>query len=443
MSPPDLAGNTPVFDILQPVQINLVKPVRHKFQFAGLQRIDRRFCQFFHLYKPLLLDQRLYRCAAAVMGSHRMGMGNDFYKKSLLFQIFYDHLSRFIAVHTRIFSAFFIDGGVIVHNVDLFQVVTFAYLKVVRIVSRRDLHRSGSELLIYIIVRHDRDLPADQRQDYIFPDNITISLIIRMYRDRSITEHGFRTGRCDLQEPVSPCDRILDMPEMSLLLLMLHLSVRKGCLAFRTPVDDPGTLVNISFVIQADKHFFYGFGTALVHCKPLSVPVAGYAQLFQLSLDRSRVFFLPLPGSLQESFPSQFLLVNTFLFQLVSNFNFRGNSRVIRPRNPEGIVSFHSFVSDQDILQCVVQRVPHVKLSRNIRRRHYRSKGFSAPVHLCVEIFVLTPFLIQLFFNLFRIVCFCQFSAHTLLLNLPHNLPVCFLFTDSSQFQKKSPLHNL
>ena len=42
VSPPDLTGDTPVLDILQPVQIDLVKTVRNEFQFSGLQRVDCR-----------------------------------------------------------------------------------------------------------------------------------------------------------------------------------------------------------------------------------------------------------------------------------------------------------------------------------------------------------------------------------------------------------------
>ena len=72
MSPPDLTGNTPVLDILEPVQINLVKTLRYKPQLSCLQCIDRRFCKVFHLNEPLLLDHWLYGCVAAVMCSYIM-----------------------------------------------------------------------------------------------------------------------------------------------------------------------------------------------------------------------------------------------------------------------------------------------------------------------------------------------------------------------------------
>lgn len=105
--------------------------------------------------------------------------------------------------------------------------------------------------------------------------------------------------------------------------LDINLSVRQRCFTYRTPVNDSGAFINISFFIQSDKYFLYRFGTSFIHCKTLSVPVTGYAKLFELSFNRSSIFFLPLPGSLQEFFSSQFLLINSFLFQLIRNLNFR------------------------------------------------------------------------------------------------------------------------
>ena len=64
------------------------------------------------------------------------------------------------------------------------------------------------------------------------------------------------------------------MPEMACLLYMLYLCIGNRCLADRTPVDDTGTFVNISFVKQTDKYFFDCLGASLIHGKTLSVPVS-------------------------------------------------------------------------------------------------------------------------------------------------------------------------
>ena len=191
----------------------------------------------------------------------------------------HDRFSCLVALHACIFAAVFIDGSVIVHDIDFRQIMTLAHLKVIGVMGRCDLYSAGSEFFIYIGIRHDRDFFAHQRQDCFLSYDVFVALIIRMYGDGCIAQHGLRTGGCDLQEIIGSHDRILDMPEMSVLFLMLNFRVGKGCLTYRTPVDDPGALIDIAFLIQADKYFFYRFGASLVHGEPFSVPVTGYAQL--------------------------------------------------------------------------------------------------------------------------------------------------------------------
>ena len=172
------------------------------------------------------------------MSSYRVCVRNNFYKISLLLQFFYDSFSRLVAVHARVFAAIFIDRGIIVHDVDLRQVVTLAYFEVIRVVSRCDLHSSGTELFVYIIIRNDRNLSSYKRQDHVLAYDILITLIIRMNGDRSISEHCLRTCSRDLEETVCSHDRVFDVPEVPFLLFVLYLCIRQGSLTFRAPVDD-------------------------------------------------------------------------------------------------------------------------------------------------------------------------------------------------------------
>ena len=123
------------------------------------------------------------------------------------------------------------------------------YLKVVGVMSRRDLHRSGPEFLVYIVVCHNGDFPVHQGKHHMLADDVLVPLILRVYRDSRIAQHGLRTGRGNLQKILRSYNRVLDMPEMSALLLMLHLGIGQGGLADRTPIDDPGSLVDISLFI--------------------------------------------------------------------------------------------------------------------------------------------------------------------------------------------------
>ena len=207
------------------MQINLVKTLWYELQVAVLDRFDRRLGKLIHLNEPLLFDQWLNSCMAAVMCTYIMRMWNHFNQKSLLLQFFYHNLTRFVTVHTCVFTAVFIDRTIIIHDVDLWQIVTLTNLKIVRVVCRCNLNRTCSKFFIYIVICYNRNLFVNQRQNYILSYQLFIALIIRMYCDRSITKHSLRTGSSDLKVIITSYDRILDMPEMSILLLMLNLCV--------------------------------------------------------------------------------------------------------------------------------------------------------------------------------------------------------------------------
>ena len=55
---------------------------------------------------------------------------------------------------------------------------------------------------------------------------------------------------------------------------------------------------------------------------------------------------------------------------------------VIRPRLPEHVASAHPLETGQDVLQRVVERVPHMQRSRHVRRRDHDGK------RLCLWIFL-------------------------------------------------------
>ena len=212
------------------------------------------------------------------MCSYIVRMWNYFHKISLCIQISYDCFSCFIAVHSCIFATFIIDCSIIIHDIDLWKIMTFSNFKVIRVMCRCDLNRTGSKFFIYIIICNDWNFFVNQWKQYILTNDIFISLVIWMYSNRTISKHCLWTCCSNLKESVCSYDWILNMPEITILLFVFYLCIRQRCLTLRTPVNDTRTFVNISFFIQVDKYFLYSFRTSLVHCKTLSVPVAGNTQ---------------------------------------------------------------------------------------------------------------------------------------------------------------------
>ena len=82
---------------------------------------------------------------------------------------------------------------------------------------------------------------------------------------------------------------------------------------------------------------------------------------------------------------------------------------MVRSRLPEGLVSLHPLIADQNILHGIIQGMAHMELSRNIGRRHYNGKGLFVLPYLRVKIFAVQPFLIQTVLNGRRIIGFFQF----------------------------------
>ena len=226
VSPPELSGNTPVTDVLQPVQIDLVKTIRYKIQLVLFQSFDRRFRHLLHLYKPLRFDHRLNGCLTAVVCADAVCMRNNFYQKSQCIQVCYHGFSCLITIHACIFAAQFVNRRIVIHDIDLRQIMSLANLKVVRVVCRCDLYASGSKFFIYVRIRDHRDLTISQRQLQHLADQILVSFIFRVYGNGRISKQCLRTSGRDLHETsFFSDDRVIDMPEESVLIHMFYLCI--------------------------------------------------------------------------------------------------------------------------------------------------------------------------------------------------------------------------
>ena len=212
--------------------------------------------------------------------------------------------------------------------------MTLSHFKVIGVVCRGDLHTPSSKILVYVWIPDDRYLSVCQRKLQGFADKVCVSLVLRIHSNRCVPQHCFWSGSCNLNKLTAPCDGISDMPKVARLLRMFYLCIRDRCLAYGAPVYDSGAFVNISFVIEFYKHFFHCLGAALIHGKPLSVPVSGCPKLFQLIDNSSAVLILPCPGMFQKRVSSYIVFINSLFFQLLNDLYFGGYGRVVRARLP-------------------------------------------------------------------------------------------------------------
>ena len=266
-------------DILHPVGVDLGEALRLKADAAVADDLERRLGERLHLDKPLIGGNRLDRRAAAVAGADIVRVWFDLEEVALGFEVGDECLPRFVAIHALVFAAPVVDGGVVVHDLDLFQAVALPDEEVVRVVRGRDLHAARAEADLDIVVGDDRNLSADNRQNQRLADKVGVALIVRVDGDGGVAEHRLGAGGGNLDILVAALDRVLDVPEMACLFAVLDLRVGEGGCAVRAPVDDAVAAVNQPFFIEVDEDLLDRAGTALVHREALARPVAGGAQL--------------------------------------------------------------------------------------------------------------------------------------------------------------------
>ena len=198
-----------------------------------------------------------------------------------------------------------------------------------------------------------------------------ITRIFRIHCDPSISGNCFRPGGDDGEERARLSrDFDPEMPQEPFLWLHLHFLVRKRGQRRRAPVHHPFAAVNQSLFVKIDEHFVHATGILRVHREPLTAPVAGSAKLFELLDNDAAVFFLPLPNPLQEFLAAEIeAALLLFLFELLFHDHLRGNARVVRPRQPKDLFAIHARFAGEDVLDGVVEYVPHVQHTGNIWRR--------------------------------------------------------------------------
>ena len=413
MTPPQLTGDTPVVYILHPAGIGLGEALRNKLDLALVDDTDCILCERCHLDEPLCGGNRLDNRTAAVAGADIVLVILDLNQGSCCIQICDDLLAAFHTVKTLVLAAVFIDGGIVVEYQNLLQIMALTHLEVVRVMARRNLNAAGTELHLNVLVCEDRDLTVHQRQNRLLADQMGIALIVRVDGYTGIAHIGLRTGGCDNQGFIRARNRIADVPQLAVLLLVLNLGIRQRRDAVRAPVDDTAALIDQPLVVKVDKYFLNRLGTSLVHGEALTAPVTGGTQLLELLDNAVAVLLLPCPDALEELLAAKVIAGQSLLLaQVLLNLDLGCNACVVGARHPQCGIALHTLGTDQDILQGLVKCVTHVQLSGNIWGRNYNGIWLFVLIYFSVEVSVLLPEPIELVFGCGRVIGLWQFVCH-------------------------------
>ena len=277
--PPQLARDAPVVDVAHPLEVGLGPVLRDEADITVFHGGDGRVGQGLDFYVPLVGEVRFDHCAGTVAARDHQGVVLDFLHQIQGFKVL-DHLpARIIAVHSPVCGrAVFINHGVNSEDIQQWQVVALPHFIVIEIMGRRDLDAAGAELRVHVVVGYHRDGAVRQGQFHCLPHQFPVTLVVRVYRHRSVAQHGFGTRRGHHQTAVAVAARVADVPEMPFFLFGQHLQVGDGRVQHRVPVHQPLAAVDEALVVQADKHFLHRMGKPFVHGETLPAPVHGRAQ---------------------------------------------------------------------------------------------------------------------------------------------------------------------
>ena len=210
-------------------------------------------------------------------------------------------------------------------------------------------------------------------------DQMFDPLVFRMHRDRGIAEHGLRARRGDddegrrvLRIEGFAFQRIAQIPETAPDLDLLHLEIGNRGQQRRIPVHQPLVLVDQPLAVQLDEHLDDGARQALVHGEAFARPVAGGAEPLELIDNDAAALGLPLPDALEKFgaphvAPARLLA----LHQLPLDHHLGRDPGVIGARLPQHVAPAHPLEAAQNVLQGVVEGMPHMQRPRHIRRRDH------------------------------------------------------------------------
>ena len=366
--------------------------------------VDGGLRQRLHLHEPLGAGQRLDRRAAAVAAADVVAVGLDLDEIALLLEIGDDGLAALVAVHAVVLAAVD-DARVLVDALHLLQTVAQADLIVVGVVAGRHLHRAGAEAELDVVVRHDGELAADERQDRVLADEVLIPLVRGVDRDARVAQHGLGPGGGDDELLVGVLDRVADIPERAGDVLVFDLGVAQGGAALRAPVDDAAALVDQALFIQVAEGLAHGAGADLVHREAAAAPVAGGAHGLLLLDDAVAVLLLPAPDALEELVAPEVVAgLALLLAQHLLDLDLGRDARVVDAGQPQRGIALHPLVAGQDVLQRRVEGVAHVELARDVGGRHDDGERLLVGVDLPLEVSALHPQVIDLALDLFGIV---------------------------------------
>jgi hypothetical protein len=226
-----------------------------------------------------------------------------------------------------------------------------------------------------MVVGHDGDQAARDRQLHELADHRLIARILAIHRHGHIGQHGFgaRGGHHDMVAAIGQRyaigQRIAEVPEMALNFLRFHLKVGNRGLQLGVPVDQTLVAIDQPLIVEVHEDLHHRAGEMRVHGELLAAPVHRAAEATQLAGDRAAALRLPFPDLLDKGLAGVIGALVLTGFHLALDHHLRGDARMVGAHHPQRVLAAQALVTDHDVLQRVVQRMADMQAARDVGRR--------------------------------------------------------------------------
>ena len=196
VAPPQLAGDAPIVHVIDPFEVARLERLRVQGGITLSHGVARGLGHLGHVHEPLQGQARLDRLAGALRVAHGVDVRADFLNNAALFaQCLADLHAGFLAGQA-------VEAGAGIGNVaggiddrGHVQVVAGAHCVVIRVVRRGDLHRTGTEFHVHVVIGDDLELQViTERVRQLLAHQIGVALIVWVYGNSDVAQHGFHTG---------------------------------------------------------------------------------------------------------------------------------------------------------------------------------------------------------------------------------------------------------
>ena len=340
---------------------------------AGVDGVERRPLELVDSDKPLLGQPRLQGGVATVAVHDGVIVLLDVVEQVVLLEPLDNGLAALVARHAGELAVALNNHRMLIENVDLRQVVGLTHGVVVGVVGRGDLDEAGTEVGVDVPILKDGDLAVDDRQHDGLAHEGGLLRVLRRDGHARVAEHGLgaRGGDDDVVLAVDGLgQRVAQVPQVALLVLVLGLVVRDSGGAVGAPVDDALAAVDQAVVVPVAKDLAHGLGVILVHGEALVIEVDGAAHALDLLDDDAAVLVGPVPAGVDKLVAADLQAANALALELLVDLGLRGDTGMVGAQHPARGLAAHAGHTDDGILDGVIGGVTHVELAGHVGRRN-------------------------------------------------------------------------